>query len=71
MAENKSKLQRTQSNPKMPQLKECPLDLEFIQDSKDNTAKLQRTKSGPKGSSVQDVLKVQRKKSNSISPLTA
>ena len=58
MAENKSKLQRKQSNPKMPQLKECPLDLEFYQDSKDNTAKLQRTKYGPKESSLQDVLNV-------------
>ena len=81
MAENKSNLQRTQSNPKMPQLKECPLDLEFIQDSKDNTAKLQRTKSSPKGiqftgcpedststTESENILtktKIQRKKSNS------
>ena len=80
MAENKSNLQR-KSNPKMPQLKECPLDLEFIQDSKDNTAKLQRTKSSQKwiqftgcpedststteSENIQTKSKIQRKKSNS------
>ena len=81
MAENKSNLQRTQSNPKMPQLKECPL--EFIEDSTDTTAnsKLQRTKSSPKRiqfteypeeststSESENILtkaKIQRKKSNS------